>query len=63
MNIPAWLQWALKQGLGKNRGGLVISLLSGPVGVALDIASKGQVGEALRKSEDAVDAVRKVIGG
>lgn len=61
MNISKAAQWMLRQALGTKRGNMVIALLSGPVGMILDLALAGRGTEALAKLDTAVDGVRNVI--
>ena len=61
MNLSKAAQWLIRQALGTKRGEMAIALLTGPVGMILDLASKGQATEALGKLDGVVDAVKGVI--
>lgn len=63
MNLPWIVRWALRQGLGKARGEVVIGLLSGPLGLLIDLATGGKIAAALGHVDDAAAKVAAVAGG
>lgn len=63
MNLPWIVRWALRQGLGKARGEIVIGLLSGPLGLLIDLATGGKIAAALGQVDDAAATVAAVAGG
>lgn len=63
MNLPWIVRWALRQGLGKARGEVVIGLLSGPLGLLIDYATGGKIAHALGQVDKAAADVAKVASG
>ena len=61
MKLPGWLKWALRQSLGTKRGEKAIEILSGPIGMMVDMSVNGQGSLALEKMDDAVGHLRGVI--
>lgn len=60
MNLPWAVKWALRQGLGRKRGEVVIEVLEGPVGQIIDFALQGRAVAALAKVDEAIEHMRKI---
>ena len=63
MVLPWVVRWALRQGLGRARGEVVIGLLSGPLGLLIDLATGGKIAQALGQVDKAAADVAAVAGG
>ena len=57
MKLGKFVKWALQQGLGTKRGQLLTELLTGPLGVLIDLLAEGRPQKALEGLGSVTDAL------
>ena len=57
MNLSKAARWLIKQALGTKRGDAVIALLSGSLGIFIDLVLGGKITSAVEHIDKVVDQV------